>query len=71
MCVVALKSMTYAIKTKRVLEDSYIDSEIIKLEPSMTKKGCSYGVKFNCVNLDSATNAIRRYSIKYSELIRM
>ena len=70
MCAVALRSMTHAIKAKKALSESYIDSEIIKLEPSMTKKGCSYGVSFNCVNLNSAYEAFKKMSIKYTELIR-
>ncbi len=69
MCVIALKSMTHAIKAKNALYDYYIDSEIVKLEPNMTKKGCAYGVSFNCVNLTSAKEALKKWSIKYTELI--
>ena len=50
MCVASLKSMTYAIKAKRILQEIGIDSEIIKLEPHMTHNGCAYGIKFNCLN---------------------
>ncbi|MBE6673735.1 MAG: DUF3343 domain-containing protein [Ruminococcaceae bacterium] len=70
MCVIALKSMTYAIKAKKALSDFYIDSEIVRLEPNMTKKGCAYGISFNCVNLDSAKEAFKKWSIRYTELIR-
>ena len=70
MCTVSLKSMTHAIKAKKALEEYFIDSEIVKLDPTMTKKGCAYGVKFNCVNLDSANNAFKRFSIRYTELIK-
>jgi len=58
MCVIALKSMTYAIKAKKALNDHYIDAEIVKLEPSMTKKGCAYGVRFDRVNLTQAQEAV-------------
>ena len=71
MCVIALKSMTYAIKAKKALSDFYIDSEIIKLEPSFTKKGCAYGVKFDRVNLAHAQEALRKWSIRYTELINI
>lgn len=70
MCVIALKSMTHAIKAKNALYDYYIDAEIVKLEPNMTKKGCAYGVGFNCVNLESAKEALKKWSVKYTELIR-
>ena len=71
MCIVALRSMTYAIKTKKALEDSYIDCEIVKLEPNMTKKGCAYGVSFNCVNTNNVINAMKKSSIKYTELLNI
>ncbi len=71
MCAIALKSMTHALKAKKALDDFYIDSEIIKLEPNMTKKGCAYGVQFNCVNLNSVYDALRKWSVKYTELIRI
>lgn len=69
MCAVALKSMTFAVKAKKALNDYYIDADIVKLEPSMTKKGCAYGVKFDCVNLKSAQEALKKWSIRYTELI--
>ena len=62
--------MTHAIKAKKALEEYYIDCEIVKLDPTMTKKGCAYGVKFNCVNLDSANNAFKKFSVRYTELIQ-
>ena len=70
MCIVALKSMTYAIKAKNALSDYYIDAEIVKLEPNMTKKGCAYGVSFNCVNFESVKEALRKGAIKYTEILR-
>ena len=70
MCVIAMKSMTYSIKLKNLLKDNYIESEIIKLEPKMTKRGCGYGVKLNSINLDLALSIMQNSSIKYSEIIR-
>lgn len=69
MCIASLKSMTHAIKAKNALADYYIDAEIVKLEPNMTKKGCAYGVRFNCVNLSSAYEALKKWSVKYTEII--
>lgn len=69
MCIAALKSMTHAIKAKKALEDNYIGAEIVKLEPTMTKKGCAYGVSFNCINFDPAIDAFKKWSVKYTEII--
>lgn len=71
MCIVALRSMTYAIKAKKTLEDNYIESEIVRLEPHMTKKGCAYGVGFNCVNTNYVIEALKNNTIKYTELLNI
>lgn len=71
MCVVALKSMTYAIKAKKVFDRYLIYTEIIKLEPHMTKKGCNYGVKFECININAVEDALKNNSVKYTEIINL
>lgn len=71
MCAIALKSMTYAMKAKKALNDHYINADIIKLDPNMTKKGCAYGVRFDCVNLSAVQDVLRNGSIKYTELINL
>lgn len=71
MCVASVRSMTYAQKAKKALENHLIECEIIKLEPNMTKKGCAYGVKFQCINLYAAKNALDDSSVKYTEIISL
>ena len=71
MCIIALRSMTHAIKAKKCLEDFYIDCEIVKLEPNMTKKGCAYGVSFNCVNTKNVIEAMKKSTIRYTELLNV
>jgi hypothetical protein len=63
--------MTMAIKAQKALMDAYIDCEIIKLEPNMTKKGCAYGIKFDCINIYSATNVLNQKRVKYTEIFRL
>lgn len=71
MCVAAMRSMTHALKAKKALAEYFIDSEIIKLEPNMTQKGCAYGIKFNCVNLYVAQDALAKKSVRYTEIISL
>lgn len=70
MCIASLKSMTIAIKAQKALSKIGIDSEIVKLEANMTKKGCAYGIKFDCINLYSVENALQTNRVKYTEIIR-
>lgn len=47
-CTAALGSLTYAIKAQRALAEAGVHSEIVKLDSSMTRRGCSYGVEYSC-----------------------
>ena len=69
MCIASLKSMTYAIKAKRLLSNYYINAEIVKLDTNMTKNGCAYGIKFDCNNLYAAENALKTNNISYSQIL--
>ena len=71
MCIASLKSMTVALKAKKALNEAYIDCEIIKLEPHMTKKGCAYGIKFDCINVYSVMNVLNEKRIKYTETFKL
>ena len=42
MCAVALKSMTFAVKAKKALNDYYIDADIVKLEPEINQYNKRY-----------------------------
>ena len=48
MCVVTMKSMTLAIRAKAALQAKGIATEIQNLDPSVTARGCAYGLSFNC-----------------------
>ena len=48
ICTAAIGSLTYAIKAQRALEQGGIGGEIVKLDASMTRRGCAYGVEFPC-----------------------
>ena len=47
-CTAALGSLTYAIKAQRALAENGLACEIVKLDSSMTRRGCAYGVTFSC-----------------------
>ena len=69
MCIASFKSMTYAIKAQKILNNNYLSSEIVKLDSSFSKKGCSYGVKFDCVNLYTVENILNNNNINHSQII--
>ena len=71
MCLASVKSMTHAIKAKKALNAMYIDANIIKLDANMTKKGCAYGVEFDCVNLYAAENTLIKNRIQYNQIFNL
>ena len=71
MCVASLRSMTFAMKAKRILQEKGINAEIIKLEPHMTHNGCAYGIKFDCINLYSVQDALTKKHVNYTEILNL
>ena len=71
MCIVSTKSMTQAFKVKNALSTSYINSEVIKLDSEMSKKGCSYGVEFDCINLQAVDRLLSKSNIKYNQILNI
>jgi hypothetical protein len=56
MCIATMKTMTRAVKARSVLEGRGIRAEIVSLDPSLTRYGCSYGIRFPC---EEETRALR------------
>ena len=48
ICTAAIGSLTHAINAQRALSDAGIHGDIVKLDASMTRRGCAYGVEFPC-----------------------
>jgi hypothetical protein len=69
MCVLTMKSMTNALRAKGVLQSRGIIADVMHLDPSVTARGCAYGIAFAC----SDTNDLRRIlddkGIEYGEWI--
>ena len=63
--------MTQAFKIKKTLSASYINCEVIKLDSIMTKKGCSYGVKFDCINFSLVEDLLLKYKINYNQILNI
>ena len=71
MCIASLKSMTIALKAKKELEYNHINCKIIKLEPHMTKKGCAYGIQFDCSSTYLVESVLKNKRVKYTEIFNL
>ena len=69
MCTAALGSLTNAMKAQRVLSEEEIEGTIVKLEASMTRKGCAYGVEFPCNRFKEVRALMSAQGIRVSNYI--
>ena len=63
--------MTQAMKVKKILSSTFINSEIIKLDSNMSKKGCAYGVRFDCINFYKVEGLLRNANVKYNQILNI
>ena len=68
-CFAELGSVTYAMKAQQALSAAAIPSAVIKQESSSSRRGCTYGIGFSCLQknnvrfvLDAAKISVKRWS---------
>jgi hypothetical protein len=69
-CTAALASLTYAMKAQGVLSAAGFYTDIVKLDPARSKKGCAYGVQFNCDDSDKVRQVMKTSGISVSRYLR-
>ncbi len=68
-CIIAVPSMTYAMKGSGILSASGIRCRVVKLRADRTKKGCAYGISINRSDSEAAVRALLGGGVRYSEII--
>ena len=58
LCTASLNSLTYAIKAQKELAGAGINAKVVKLDASMSRHGCTYGVEFDCANGRAVRSAL-------------
>lgn len=53
-----------------MLEDYAVRSEVVSLNGSETKHGCSHGLEVDCSQTDNAVRLLERFGIPYTEIVR-
>ena len=69
MCIVTMKSMTLALRAKNVLGAKGIDVDVQNLDPSVTARGCAYGLSFICSDKEYIQRLLDGKCIPYGEWI--
>lgn len=66
----ALGNMTTAIKATRALAAKGIFAEVIGLSATETRRGCAYGVSFDCAATDTVRAALKGAGISVSQYMQ-
>lgn len=56
--VIVLRSLTHAIKAKKLLREYGIDARVVKPDNSRTEKGCGYGISLDRAVTERAITAL-------------
>lgn len=68
--IIAVSSVTYAMKGADLLAKNKIKRRIVKLKPDETKRGCMYGISVSFDDTENAARILRAGAVDYSEIIR-
>lgn len=68
-CIAAIGSVTQTMKAQNALSQESIASKILKLDSTMAKKGCSYGLEFPCYYRNNVRMIIEAAGLRYEEFI--
>ncbi len=69
MCIIAIKSMTVAMRARDILRRKNISSEIVSVDASLTSRGCAYGISFPCEREAEIKRMLRQGKIDYGEVL--
>ena len=68
-CIIAMRSATLAEKSLRAIRGTGIACEKVSVDPSLTGKGCAFGISLPCRDVDAAKLLLDRRHITYGDVI--
>ena len=68
-CIATTTSLNISIKAQKALLSAGIYSKIVSLDPSMTPKGCAYGIEFSCFDERAVRSILRASGIYPSQYL--
>ena len=68
-CTAAMSSLTHCMRAQRLLLSEGLESTIVKLDSSLTKKGCAYGIEFSCNLKREVRSILSRANLPVSQYI--
>jgi hypothetical protein len=67
-CVISVKSNTVAERVRRLAAAERIRSEIVSVDPKLTKRGCSVGLRLPCEDVAALKRILEKRKITYGDI---
>jgi tRNA threonylcarbamoyladenosine modification (KEOPS) complex Pcc1 subunit len=67
-CVISVKSNTVAERVRRLAAAERIPSEIVSVDPKLTKRGCSVGLRLPCEDVAALKRILEKRKITYGDI---
>ena len=68
-CILTFRSQTAAVKASRYLKKSGITVRVVSVDPSVTEKGCGWGITVECGSAERIKNLLDGKGISYGRLL--
>ncbi len=69
-CFAVIGSLTQAMRAQHVLSDAAVFSNVEKADPTLTRRGCAYGVRYPCSREEELQAVLRRAGIRIKATVR-
>lgn len=68
-CILAMKTQTAAERARRIAVMEKIPAEVVSIDPSVTRRGCSIGIRMPCSYISAFQKILDRKNITYGDVI--
>ena len=68
-CIIAMKTRTAAEKARHAAAFEKIPADVVSIDPSVTRHGCSVGLRLNCADAEELTGLLDKKGIVYGDII--
>ncbi len=68
-CILAMKTRTAAEKARRIAAFAQIAADVVSVDPTVTRHGCSVGLRLNCAEVDDLTELLEKKGVVYGDVI--
>lgn len=68
-CILAMKTQTAAERARRIAVMEKIPAEVVSIDPSVTRRGCSIGIRLPCSLVSDLQKMLDRKNIPYGDVI--